>query len=525
MAETRGVTAPDFTEAFDLASERLGGAVLAANDEFFAPKENLLRASKPIFREDEYTDRGKWMDGWETRRRRTPGFDWCLVRLGLPGVIRGVIVDTAFFRGNYPEQCSIEACAARPDARVEELLDPRTDWIEIVPRSPLAGDAQNAFAVRCPARFTHVRLNIYPDGGVARLRVHGEVVPDARRLGQPGAELDLAAVESGARVLSCSDMFFGVRHNLIMPGRAANMGDGWETRRRRGPGHDWALVALAAQAEIRCIEVDTSHFKGNYPDTCMIEGIDAPGSGAVDLAGADAWRVVVPRTKLQAHTRHFFEDELLARGPFTHVRLNIYPDGGVSRLRVFGSATRDGAAQARLRWLNALTRKEAEAELLVACGSTAWAARMADARPFPDAQGLFAMAEQIASSLGREDWLEAFRAHPRIGEPRPAAQAGGAPAEAAEQSALARRFSSEEQAGARAADAETLDALARYNRAYDEKFGHIFIVCATGKSAAEMLSLLRERLDHTPEQELAIAAEEQRKITRIRLEKLLHGER
>ncbi|WP_437731063.1 allantoicase [Sorangium sp. So ce1335] len=513
MVEARGVTGPAFTEALDLASERLGGAVLAANDEFFAPKENLLRASKPVFLEHEYTDRGKWMDGWETRRRRTPGFDWCLVRLGIPGILRGVIVDTAFFRGNYPEHCSIEACAARPDARVDELLDPQTHWVEVLPRSPLAGDAQNAFAVSCPFRFTHLRLNIYPDGGVARLRVHGDAVPDWRRLDRPSAEIDLAAAENGASVLSCSDMFFGVRHNLIMPGRAANMGEGWETRRRRGPGYDWALVALAAQGEIGRIEVDTNHFKGNYPDSCMIEGIDAAGRAAEELAGAGDWREIVPRTKLQAHTRHLFEEELRAAGPFTHVRLNIYPDGGVSRLRVLGRATRGGAAVQRLRWLNALTEPEAAAELRVACGSSAWAAQVAAARPFRDEEHLLAAAAQAFARLGAEDWLEAFRAHPRIGETRPQAEA----------SAAAARLSREEQAGMSAAGQETREELARNNRVYDEKFGFIYIVCATGKSAEEMLGTLRERLEHTPEEERVIAAEEQRKITEIRLKKLLWG--
>ncbi|WP_437670977.1 allantoicase [Sorangium sp. So ce131] len=516
MAEARGVTAPAFAEAIDLASERLGGAVLAANDEFFAPKENLLKASKPVFLEHEYTDRGKWMDGWETRRRRTPGFDWCLVRLGLPGIVRGVVVDTAFFRGNYPEHCAIEACAARPDARVEELLDPGVQWVELLPRSPLRGDAQNTFEVSCPVRVTHLRLNIYPDGGVARLRVHGDAVPDWRRLDRPGVEIDLAAVENGASVLSCSDMFFGVRHNLIMPGQAANMGEGWETRRRRGPGYDWALVALAAQGEISRIEVDTNHFKGNYPDSCMIEGIDAAGRSAAELAGAGDFREIVPQTKLQAHTRHLFEEEIRAAGPFTHVRLNIYPDGGVSRLRIFGKATRAGAAEQRLRWLNALTRREAEAELRVACGSTAWASQMADARPFSGEAHLLATAGQVWGRLGREDWLEAFRAHPRIGETK-------AQVEDRETSAAARRFSSQEQAGASGADQETREALARLNRAYDEKFGHIFIVCATGKSAGEMLENLRERIEHSAEEEIGIAADEQRKITEIRLRKLIRG--
>jgi allantoicase len=516
-------SAAPFKEALDLASERLGGAVIAANDEFFAPKENLVKVQKAVFHEDEFTDRGKWMDGWETRRRRTPGHDWAIVRLGVSGVIRGVVVDTAFFRGNYPEHCSIEACSTRPDAPVDELCSQGMRWVEILPKTPLRGDAQNAFPIASPHRFTHLRLNIFPDGGVARLRVHGEVVADWRRIGHRGSKLDLAAVENGGTVPACSDMFFGVRHHLIMPGRAANMGEGWETRRRRGPGHDWALVALATEALVRRVEVDTNHFKGNYPDTCMIEGIHAAGRGADELLRATDWQELVPRTKLQAHTRHFFEDELVSTGPYTHLRLNIYPDGGVSRLRVVGVATRDGAAMARLRWLNTLTTNEFTEELRAACGSSVWAVRMAAARPFSDVEQLYTTADAVSARLGREDWLEAFRAHPRIGESKPQADSVGPGRDPVGAPSIRppRSWSSEEQRGMQEADREIVDGLAAGNRAYEEKFGHIFIVCASGKSAAEMLAILRERLPNTPDAELPIAAEEQRKITQIRLKKLL----
>jgi allantoicase len=308
----------DFTELVDLAAEKLGGAVLYANDDFFAPKENLLKAATPIFIEDKYTDLGKWMDGWESRRRRTPGFDWCLIRLGLPGIIRGVVVDTSFFRGNYPEHCSLEACA----------LD----------GLPLSGDTKNPFAIESGQRFTHLRLKIYPDGGVARLRVYGEVVPDWDRIQRLGGDVDLAAVENGGMVLACSDMFFGHRHNLIMPGRATNMSDGWETKRRRGPGHDWTIIKLGRRGHIRRLEVDTAWFKGNFPESCALEGINAtdlPEDKLTDLSLV--WQSVLPRTKLQAHTRHFFESELLDAGTVSHLRFNIFPDGGVSRLRAFGT--------------------------------------------------------------------------------------------------------------------------------------------------------------------------------------------
>lgn len=500
-----------FTELLDLASERLGGAVIYANDDFFAEKENLLKPKAAVFLEHEYTDRGKWMDGWESRRKRGPGHDFCLVRLGAPGIVRGVVVDTAFFRGNYPDHCSIEACAARPDASPAELLSPATKWEEILAKSPLDGDSKNLFAVTSKHRYTHLRFNIFPDGGVARLRVHGDVVPDIRRLGGKGAayELDVAAAENGARVLSCSDMFFGVRHNLIMPGRAANMGDGWETKRRRGPGYDWALIELTGEASLSRIELDTNHFKGNYPDTCMIEGCQV-GPGADVTASDVAWREILPRAKLQAHTRHLFEDELQDRGPFTHVRLNIYPDGGVSRLRLFGMLSWSGLIAARVARLDTLTQAEAEAELLACCGSSAWAAQMALLRPFGEMGRALEAADAIWASLGKDDWLEAFRAHPRIGEAR---------AEK-EQSVLAKQWSHEEQASSGPPAGEVATALAAGNRAYDARFGHIYIVCATGKTPSEMLGILNERLGNDAAKELGVAAEEQRKITRIRLEKL-----
>ena len=244
----------DFTDLVDLASERLGGAVLSATDEFFAPKENLLKPGPAVFLPEKYIDTGKWMDGWETRRHRAPEHDWCLIRLGAPGIIRGVVVDTAHFKGNFPEKCSLEASA-----------DLET-WTEILPPSPLVGDAQNLFTIDNPYRYTHLRLHIYPDGGVARLRVHGEVVPETLE-----DFVDLAAVENGASVVEASDMFFGSRHNLIFPGRSTGMHDGWETRRSRGEHRDWCVIELAANGEIKRVEVDTLHFKGNFPESCELE--------------------------------------------------------------------------------------------------------------------------------------------------------------------------------------------------------------------------------------------------------------
>lgn len=322
----------DFTELIDLATEKVGGAVLCANDDFFAPKENLLKPTLPIFIEGKYTDRGKWMDGWESRRRRTSGHDWCVIRLGLPGIIRGLVVDTSFFRGNYPEQCSLEVCTVDGQPTVEHLLADNISWTEILPTASLQGDSQNRFAIEHDRRVTHLRFHIYPDGGVARLRVHGDVVPDWGRLESQG-QVDLAAVENGGLVLSCSDMFFGHRHNLIMPGRAINMSDGWETKRRRGPGYDWVIIKLGRPGKIERVEIDTSHFKGNFPDSCSIEAADITENGLLENAD---WRPLLEQTKLQAHTRHHFAAELKPLNRVSHVRFNIFPDGGVSRLRLFG---------------------------------------------------------------------------------------------------------------------------------------------------------------------------------------------
>ena len=327
----------DFTELVDLAAERVGGAVLFANDDFFAPKESLIKAARPVFLEHEYTERGKWMDGWESRRRRTPGHDWCILKLGLPGRIRGVTVDTSFFRGNYPEACSIDALMADGDPEAADLAAEGTQWSEILPRARLQGDSANGFPIESGGRFTHLRLNIYPDGGVARLRVHGDVLPDWDRLTRFGGLVDLAAVENGGVVLACNDMFFGSRHNLIMPGRSVNMGDGWETKRSRRQGSDWVIVKLGARGTIRRVEVDTNHFKGNFPESCLLEACDAPGASASALAEpGHAWVELLPRTKLRAHYRHFYDDIGPAAGAVTHVRLSIFPDGGVSRLRLHG---------------------------------------------------------------------------------------------------------------------------------------------------------------------------------------------
>lgn len=326
-----------FSGLIDLAAERVGGRALVASDEFFAPKENLLKPGRGVFVPDKYTDRGKWMDGWESRRKRIPGNDWCVIQLGLPGIVKGIDIDTNHFLGNNPAYASVEACVMAGGIAGDALKDNTIEWVEILPRSPIMPGSQNLFSVISDQRWTHVRLHIFPDGGVARLRVYGEVVTDWSRV-KGGELIDLAAVGSGALVVAASDMFFGSKENLIMPGRAANMGDGWETKRRRGPGHDWAIIQLGKPGRIKKIEVDTNHFKGNYPDQCSIDVCHQPDAVVDALTWPDVkWSEVLPKTKLEADKQHFFEKELRDMGACSHLRLNIYPDGGVARLRAWGT--------------------------------------------------------------------------------------------------------------------------------------------------------------------------------------------
>jgi allantoicase len=507
----------EFTHLIDLASARLGGQAIAANDEFFAEKENLLRPEPAVFIPDKYTDRGKWMDGWETRRRRTPGHDWCIIRLGLPGIVHSLVVDTAFFRGNYPSHCWIDGCGLPPGA---DPVAADVVWQPLLERTELAGDTKNSFTIPsspdAARRVTHVRFNIFPDGGVARLRVMGEVLPDWTRVLATDTEIDLAAVAHGGYVVDASDRFFGEPRNMLMPYPAENMGDGWETKRRRGPGHDWAVVHVGLPGVITRVDLDTAHFKGNYPDSASIEAAVMPeerGGVSADVTTrtiAD-WKAVLADTKLQPDHLHRLEPELAPGIQASHVRLNIYPDGGVSRFRVFGIPDAAGRRRAVLRQLNAMDEQEIRAALADFCAAPAWIGRMAASRPFATPADVLRAADAAADATGPDDWREAFRHHPRIGE-----SAAERP-----QSDAARTLSAREQSASRQASPADLAALAEGNRAYQDRFGYVFIVSAAGRTAPELLAILRDRLKNDAATELGVAAGEQRRITRLRLERLL----
>ncbi|MEW2486159.1 allantoicase [Streptomyces sp. NPDC048411] len=336
-----------FTHLVDLADRRLGAGVIAANDEFFAERENLLKPEPAEFDPEHFGHKGKIMDGWETRRRRgvsaaqphpsDEDHDWALVRLGAPGVVRGIVVDTAHFRGNYPQAVSVEAASVPGSPSPEELLAPDVTWTTLISRTAVGGHAANGFAVDAGRRVTHLRVNQHPDGGIARLRVYGEVAPDPAWLAAL-ATFDLAALENGGQVEDASDRFYSPATNTIRPGRSRTMDDGWETRRRRDKGNDWIRYRLAEQAEIRAVEIDTACLKGNSAGWASLSVRDGSSGD---------WAEVLPRTRLQPDTNHRFVLPEAVRA--THVRIDIFPDGGISRLRLFGSLTEEGAARLAAR--------------------------------------------------------------------------------------------------------------------------------------------------------------------------------
>ncbi|MFB8438761.1 allantoicase [Streptomyces niveus] len=341
-----------FTHLVDLADRRLGAGVVAANDEFFADRENLLKPGPAEFDPERFGHKGKIMDGWETRRRRGASaarphptdedHDWALVRLGAPGVVRGIVIDTAHFRGNYPQAVSVEATSVPGSPSPDDLLADGVTWTTLVPRTAVGGHAANGFTVDAGRRFTHLRVNQHPDGGIARLRVYGDVVPDPVWLAALGT-FDLAALANGGRVEDASDRFYSPATNTIQPGRSQQMDDGWETRRRRDKGNDWIRYALAEQSEIRAVEIDTAYLLGNSAGWAALSVRD-------DGPGTDEgpWTELLPRTRLQPDTNHRFvlDRPVTAR----QVRMDIFPDGGISRLRLFGSLTEEGAARLASRY-------------------------------------------------------------------------------------------------------------------------------------------------------------------------------
>jgi allantoicase len=507
---------PELAHLTNLAEDSTGTFVVSATDDFFAPKENLLRPDAPVWKEGLYTDRGKWMDGWESMRKREPGHDHCTIRLGTPGSIEGLLVDTTHFKGNAPQAVWLEVCEA-PFTATAATLD-QAHWNLVLERSPIRADHPNVLWLPgASPRATHVRLHIDPDGGVARLRVLGRVMPDPHVFWGPES-VDLVAIENGGRTAAVSDQFFGPPSNLTLPGRGVNMGDGWETRRRRSPGTDWCVLELGRRGEIERIEIDTHYFKGNAPQSTIIEALDAsslspeerePQTFAELLRGREAWTELVGRSPLVQHRRHSLRPERPMA--VTHLRVHIDPHGGVNRLRAWGRALATETEAARLSQLHDPQVPELRELLRSFNGSRAWVEGMLASAPHPRPAHLFSAAEVIWWSLSESDWLEAFAAHPRIG------QSKAAPS----QSPQSASWSQGEQRGMSSAAEQLRAEMAELNVLYFARFGFIYIVCASGRSADELLALLRSRVGRSRDQELEQAAREQARITRLRIERWL----
>ena len=327
------VEPPEFALRYsNLASEEDGASVVACTDEFFAPVRRALRATPPVFIAGKFDENGKWMDGWETRRRRGDGHDSAVIRLACPGMVRGFDIDTTHFTGNYPQAVSIDACHVSQDP------DAHTAWVQVLPVTPVGGDAHHFLALQDDRVWTHVRLNMYPDGGVARFKVFGQPWLDWTAQDPSGLH-EVSALHAGGRIVSFNNAHFGTPHRLLMPGRGANMGDGWETRRRREPGHDWCIIELGHAVHVRQVQIDTAHFKGNYPESVSVQAAQCQDmTDQLITTSAMFWPELLPRSPMKGHHEHVFEQEALTRpDPVTHVRVNMFPDGGISRVRILGT--------------------------------------------------------------------------------------------------------------------------------------------------------------------------------------------
>ena len=516
----------------DLSQDVTGSFVLHASDDYFASADGLLRPGAPEWREGAYTGRGKWMDGWESRRRRSPGHDFVIVRLGIPGTIEGVLCDTTHFKGNAPQEISLEALEISGTTSVEELLalpvfgDAAAlgerggrAWLEILAHTPVRPDHPNVIAptARLP-RATHVRMRIHPDGGVARLRIFGHARPDPETFWGPGS-VDLAAIENGGTIAAISDAFFGPPENLLLPGRGVNMGDGWETKRRRTPGSDWCVVRLARRGFVERMEIDTHFFKGNAPVAARIECADLASLAEADvsarLASTRGWETLVDTCPLAPHQRQVIVPAL-ERGA-THLRLHILPHGGVNRFRAYGHAL-DTPGEARaIAQMNALEPGARDAAIASFCASRGFVSALAAQLPATSVRELFTSTGRALASLGESGWLEAFAAHPRLGE-------AAAPAAATAQSSA---WSRAEQSSLAMGAGEVLERLRAGGAAYAEKFGFEFIAFASGRGASELLGLLEERFTNDRATEIGIAGREQARITRRRIGRWLeeHGAR
>ena len=314
----------------NLADPRLGSKVIFKTDDFFASASRIINPNPPIFKDGLFDKHGKWMDGWETRRRRGKGFDYLIIKLGKPGRIFNVDIDTTHFSGNQPMYASLEAC------QNNKKLNSNLKWSKILNYKKLGPNKNHKFNIKNKSIFTHVKLNIYPDGGVARLRLYGEI--ETRNINFGNKTINLTSILNGASIVGCNNEHFGKAENILAPGKGKNMGDGWETRRSRGKNFDWLIIKMGRAGKINKIEIDTHHFKGNYPDSCSVQGtyISKKLSNNSIVKKSNKWKTLVNKAKLHPHKKHNFKNKTIKINKVNYLRINIYPDGGISRIRAFG---------------------------------------------------------------------------------------------------------------------------------------------------------------------------------------------
>ena len=314
----------------DLAQSRLGSKIVFKTNEFFAPAKRIINPWPPVFKEGVFDKHGKWMDGWETKRKRGKGYDYLILKLGRPGRISKIDIDTSYFSGNQPTKVSLQACFSK-----KKLPNKNSKWITILKKKPTKANSHHFFNIKNKSIFTHIKLNIFPDGGVARIRIYGSM-KILKNL--TGKVLNLTSVLNGATPIACNNEHFGRAENILASGMGKNMGDGWETRRSRGKNFDWLIIKCAVAGKINKIQIDTHHFKGNYPDKCSIQAalIDKKISSRAIVNNSKKWKLLLNKVKLHAHQKHNFKNNLMKDKKVNYIKINIFPDGGISRIRVFG---------------------------------------------------------------------------------------------------------------------------------------------------------------------------------------------
>ena len=323
-----------FNYYINLTSNVLGTKVLYCSDDFFADATRMLKPSPPVFIADKYDNNGKWMDGWESRRRRDGGNDFCFLKLGNKSIVKGFNINTMHFSGNHAPAISILGCSIEDDKNI--VTNKRINWLSLLDKTKLIEDSNNFFDATDNKEVTHLKITIYPDGGIARLITYGNICFDDSLYKK--TSVNVIAITTGAKVIYVNNEHFGKLANILSEHKPLSMADGWETRRRRTSGNDFAIIEFAKPATIRKIIVDTSFFKGNYPDSFVISAqyIKNLDYKVINLQ-SNFWHKLASQHKLSANCVHTIKvDNTYKNQVFTHVRFDIFPDGGVARLKLMG---------------------------------------------------------------------------------------------------------------------------------------------------------------------------------------------